>query len=110
MAIFTAKKLPEIDINGNKYPILLGEVDVLERSAALMDRASELRDNGGDAHSIIDTCRAMEAYVNDLCGAGAMKKMVGDTPMTIADTVRLLTVINGEVGAAFAVALAEAYA
>ena len=108
MANFELKKIPSIEINGHNFKLKMNEMDMLERGEALKEMAAEInKPENMNTPNLLRVCRAVEAYINDLCGKGAMKTMVGDVAMSVVDTMRLLGVVNEEASKAFSTALVE---
>lgn len=109
-AAFEIKNIPCIQINGHGFTLKMNEVDMLERSQQLQQMGEEIqkKEKPGTAELLI-VCRAVEAYINDLCGDGAMDTMVNGVPIGVMDTIRLLGVVNEEAARAFNAALVEKY-
>ena len=107
-AIFKVQNTPVIEINGHQFNLRLSEAAMLERSQQLQNMADELqKKDKQNVPELLKACKAVEAYINDLCGEGAMDEMVDGAVMGVMDTIRLLGVVNMEAGAAFGKALAE---
>lgn len=108
MATFTPKALPDIEINGKKYPLKMNEAETVARMNAISELAEEMsKGEKATAKDILRACKEMEQFVNDLCGDGAMYDMVNGAVMSIRDTVELVRIIEQEASAAFAHALVE---
>lgn len=111
MATFASKNIPCIEINGHSFALRMSEADMLERSQELQSMADALtKMEKPTTQDVLRTCRAVERYINDLCGENAMNTMVDGMPMSVVDTVRLLGVVNGEASMAFGAALADKHA
>lgn len=111
MANFVLNNIPCIQINGHGFTLKMSEADMLERSQELQSMADALtKMEKPTTQDVLRTCRAVERYINDLCGENAMHTMVDGLPMSVVDTVRLLGVVNGEASMAFGAALADKHA
>lgn len=109
-AIFEIKNIPCIQINGHGFTLKMNEADMLERGEMLKAMAAEInKPENMNTPNLLRVCRAVEAYINDLCGEGAMKTMVGNAVLSVMDTMRLLGVVNEEASKAFSTALVEKY-
>lgn len=109
-AIFEIKNIPCIQINGHGFTLKMSQIDMLERSQEIQRMSDELKnkENPTPAEFIV-VCRAVERYINDLCGDGAMDTMVGGAVLGVMDTIRLLGVVNVEAAQAFNAELVEKY-
>lgn len=107
-AIFKVQKSPTIEINGHEFKLRLSEATMLERAQQLQEMSEDLqKQEKQSVPELLKACKAVEAYINDLCGEGAMDTMVDGAVMSVMETIRLLGVVNMEAGAAFGKALAE---
>lgn len=106
MAKFQVRAVPTININDKDYPLHMSEADMLDRSEAIKGMADEIsKPENQTTANLLRVCRAVEAYINDLCGDGAMAAMAGGVAMSVIDTVHLLGVVNEEATKAFSAAL-----
>ena len=109
-ATFEIKNIPCIQINGHGFTLKMNQVDMLDRSQHLQTMAEEIQQKEKPTTAeLLVLCRAVEAYINDLCGDGAMDTMVNGVPIGVMDTIRLLGVVNVEAASAFNAALVEQY-
>lgn len=110
-ATFEIKNIPCIQINGHGFTLKMKETDMMERSQELQKMGEELSAmKNATSADFLRVCRAVESYINELCGDGAMDTMVGGVPISVTDTIRLLGVVNEEAVSTFNAALVEKHA
>lgn len=88
-------ELPEqqfIEINGDKFPVMHTDIDVLEHAIKIKEAAENLDKN--DAKAIVETIRSAINYIDDILGDGAMKKISKGRPVGLMQSIELMTEIN----------------
>lgn len=89
-----------VEINGVKYDVRQSDGDVYHAGRKILFQCLNLR--ADDSGTILAALRDICVVIDDALGAGAMKKIVGDTPVTFPLALKILNVILSECGAKYA--------
>lgn len=84
-------ELKTIVINGEVFPVLKADTDILDRAMCLMDEISSLEN--GDAEGILRAVRSVIGYIDEILGEGATAKIVQDRPFGISYGVGLMKTV-----------------
>ena len=90
--------LPEteaIDINGDIFEIRKSDVDILNKSADLQVKYSDLKKD--DLQSIQAAVNEIIAFIDEILGNGAAVKISGGKPVSVKLAVEWLTAICAEI-------------
>ena len=102
----TIKIGQEVSINGNLYPVLMDEVEMLEAAEALQVEAKTL----GAAPSP-DTIRAyagkLTAFVDRALGAGSVAKISAGKKIGVVNLMQLVAMLTADITKTYADTLAE---
>ena len=92
--------LPEteqIDINGDIFEIRKSDIDILNKSAELQLKYSDLKKD--DLRSIQAAVNEIIAFIDEILGDGAAVKISRGKPVSTSLAIEWLTAICAEVGA-----------
>ena len=90
--------LPEtekIDINGDIFEIRKSDIDILNKSADLQEKYSNLKKD--DLHSIQSAVNEIIAFIDEILGDGAAVKISRGRPVNTKLAIEWLTAICAEI-------------
>ena len=87
--------IEKIDINGDVFEILKSDIDILNKSAELQFKYSDLKKD--DVKSIQAAVNEIAAYIDEILGEGAAYKISRGKPVNAALAVEWLTLICAEI-------------
>ena len=93
--ILNVPETQEIDINGDIFEIRKSDIDILNKSAELQVKYSDLKKD--DVKSIQAAVNEIVAFIDDILGEGAAVKISGGKPVNIALAIEWLTAICSEI-------------
>jgi len=91
-------EIEEIDINGDVFEIRKSDIDILNKSAELQVKYSDLRKD--DLQSIHAAVNDIVSYIDEILGEGAVFKISKGKPVNAALAIEWLTAICEEISKA----------
>ena len=91
---------PKIEINGYVFDLLKSDGDIMQDAILLKEKYVSL--DTKDAKAVVALARESANYIDEILGAGALKKISGGCPVSIMKTIEVMTQI--------AAAAADSYA
>lgn len=85
----------EIDINGDIFGIYKSDIDILNKSAELQAKYSNLKKD--DVQSVQAAVNEIVAFIDEILGEGAAVKISRGIPVSAALAVEWLTAICAEI-------------
>lgn len=99
---------PKIEINGIAFEMHMSDGDIYHAGRAIA--AACLRLNAADETAVLKTIQGVCGVVDDALGAGAMKRIIGDTPVSLPAALKVLNAIVKDCGARYAEYIRREYA
>ena len=93
--ILNVPETQEIDINGDIFEIHKSDIDILNKSAELQSKYSDLKK--GDVQSIQAAVNEIVMFTDEILGEGAAAKISRGLPVNAALAVEWLTAICAEI-------------
>lgn len=90
---------PEIEVNGHRFPVLLGEVGIYETLTEIKNKAID-GDSDPTPEKIIAFCRSVNDAIDSIIGTGAMAKLADGRSVNAATAMKWLGAISSEALAA----------
>ena len=100
----TLKIGQEVSINGNLYPVLLDECEILEAAEALQKEAKAIEQTPA---SIRAYGLKLTEFVEKALGAGSVGKIAGGKKIGVVDLLRLVSLMTEDISKSYAETLAE---
>jgi len=93
--ILNLPEIEEIDINGDVFEIRKSDIDILNKSAEMQLKYSDLKKD--DLKSIQAAVNEIISYIDEILGEGAAVKISKGRPVNIAVAIEWLILICAEI-------------
>lgn len=94
---FTLPEYKQLEINGHVFDILKADADILEKAQGYRNKYSKFAGKQSvtdeDLREVVAAIKDIISYIDEILGAGAVKKIVQERPLSIADAIQLLSMV-----------------
>lgn len=96
---------PQIEINGKVFDLQLSDTEIISKANDLQKQLSKYADKPASdfgVDEILSDCEAARAFLDEMLGEGATKKLSKGRPVRLQLMIRWITAVAEGVSAAYA--------
>ena len=98
---------PQIEINGEIYNILKSDADIFEAALDLEKRCRAI--DKSDTEQILDACKKVQAFIDDILGKGALAKIAAGKPVSLMKGIEIMLALANAAVESYAGYIKEEY-
>jgi hypothetical protein len=106
---FEISKPRYIEINEQRFEVLMTDLEIMERTQAMYDNYTEISANPVGLGEVITAVKAVTSFVDEILGEGAVSRITGNKPLGAADALRLMALVARNAAEAYSEAARDEY-